>query len=257
MENLSLQIDSPVSREIGKCIYCGYKSTGLAKEHVIPEAIFGNIILLQACCKNCEAIINPFEQKTLRKTWGIARYRLHITGKRKKLRAAEMPKLMDSDGRLIQTTYEFGHTLLPMLEPKSMPNLVTGIERHTWHGDLIKLCVVSLSERTQEDYDHITGSFEPSGFYRSIVKIAYGLAVYRYGLGNFAQLTNAFIINSGETMDSAADFLGAETTEVDSGNLHEWDTYEFRNGELRYIAVRFRPFSFISRTVYHVVAGVL
>jgi hypothetical protein len=47
------------------CIYCGAKE-GLSKEHVVPLALGGNLILPSASCTKCAAITSDLEGKVLR-----------------------------------------------------------------------------------------------------------------------------------------------------------------------------------------------
>ena len=41
-------------KRIGKCIYCGSTEPALTTEHVIPEALGGTELLLEATCEECQ-----------------------------------------------------------------------------------------------------------------------------------------------------------------------------------------------------------
>lgn len=60
---------------VGRCIYCD--STGgdhkLGLEHIIPDGIGGSAFLPEASCRECEIIINRFEQPVQKTYFGIAR----------------------------------------------------------------------------------------------------------------------------------------------------------------------------------------
>lgn len=50
----------PLSRYIGKCIYCG-STDNLTREHVVPRGLGGPWLLLKASCKKCARITSDFE----------------------------------------------------------------------------------------------------------------------------------------------------------------------------------------------------
>src|SRR5688572_14323585 len=52
-------------RDVGLCIYCG-NSEGLTREHAIPFALNGDLVLPAASCKKCSEITSAFETKVLK-----------------------------------------------------------------------------------------------------------------------------------------------------------------------------------------------
>ena len=74
----------------GRCIYCGerhYREANdrkLGDEHVIAEALGGNLIIEQAACQQCERRINDFEQSILKTILYAPRVHLGIRRKRRK-----------------------------------------------------------------------------------------------------------------------------------------------------------------------------
>jgi hypothetical protein len=57
---------------VGRCIYCLAMASDLGDEHIIPQALGGNIILRSASCRHCEKIIGGgFEQRLTHKTKGM------------------------------------------------------------------------------------------------------------------------------------------------------------------------------------------
>ncbi len=85
---------------IGKCIYCGSAALPLTIEHPLPDALGGRIELEQASCMTCQCAINPWEQKILRETWGVARNKLKIHSARPKRKPAN-PLLIKPDGNIV------------------------------------------------------------------------------------------------------------------------------------------------------------
>src|SRR5580704_808673 len=80
---------------VGRCIYCFATDCDLGDEHVIPQALGGNIILRSASCRNCEKIIGGgFEHRLTHKTNGMfaaMRLRHAYKSKRPKERPTSLP----------------------------------------------------------------------------------------------------------------------------------------------------------------------
>ncbi len=74
----------------GRCIYCGdphYRQANdrkLGEEHVIAEALGGNLIIEEAACQQCERRINDFEQPILKTILYAPRVHLGIRRERRK-----------------------------------------------------------------------------------------------------------------------------------------------------------------------------
>jgi hypothetical protein len=73
----------------GACIYCGETDRPLSDEHVLPYALGGEHILLDASCMKCADITKKFEQKVARDLWGDARSSYNARTRRKKERKRE------------------------------------------------------------------------------------------------------------------------------------------------------------------------
>src|ERR1700732_2915190 len=80
----------------GRCIYCGSKAyapgntRGLGKEHTIPEAISGRLIMLEASCQKCERAINLWETRLLRGALLGCKTHLGLDTKRPSIRPKEL-----------------------------------------------------------------------------------------------------------------------------------------------------------------------
>lgn len=84
--NVRVHTYSPV----GHCIYCNRCSPEvvLTQEHIIPKAIKGYLKLPESSCTECADIHKSFEQKVLRKMFGVPRIQWGLGWQRKK----EQPK---------------------------------------------------------------------------------------------------------------------------------------------------------------------
>ena len=63
-------------RPVWQCIYCGHKHTGAepcGKEHIIPYALDGQLVLPRSSCKACSTITREFEQVCARRMFGAYR----------------------------------------------------------------------------------------------------------------------------------------------------------------------------------------
>ncbi len=80
---------------VGRCIYCFVTDCDLGDEHIIPQALGGNIILRSASCSDCERIIGAgVEQRLTHKTKGMfaaMRLRHNYKSKRPKTRPSSLP----------------------------------------------------------------------------------------------------------------------------------------------------------------------
>jgi hypothetical protein len=71
---------------VGRCIYCGATNCDLGDEHILPQALGGNVILRSASCRACERIVGgQLEGRLLEETTGMfAAMRLRSTFKSKR-----------------------------------------------------------------------------------------------------------------------------------------------------------------------------
>jgi hypothetical protein len=79
---------------VGRCIYCLATNCALGDEHIVPQALGGNMILRKASCRNCERIIGSLEGRLTHKRTGMfatLRLRLNFKSKRPKDRPKSLP----------------------------------------------------------------------------------------------------------------------------------------------------------------------
>ena len=92
---------------VGRCIYCGAGECDLGDEHIIPQALGGNMILPAACCRDCERIVGAqLEGRILHKTKGpfaALRLRLDFKSKRPKDRPKSLPFRVTGHDGIVRT----------------------------------------------------------------------------------------------------------------------------------------------------------
>lgn len=85
---------------IGKCIYCGSVKE-LTKEHIVPKALNGTMILPKSSCLKCCDITKKFEQTVTRSMYGIHRIKRGYKTRRPKERPTSYSiSYSDSDGAI-------------------------------------------------------------------------------------------------------------------------------------------------------------
>ncbi len=92
----------------------------LTNEHAIPRGIGGLLILYEACCATCQAIINEFENALLHKSWGVARAKLGFASYNKPGRPTSAPVELQQGDTMVGAI-----SLLPM--PPRTSSYRTGI----------------------------------------------------------------------------------------------------------------------------------
>ncbi|MEO7050358.1 MAG: hypothetical protein ABI128_01715 [Rhodanobacter sp.] len=69
---------------VGQCVYCGDNEGKLTKEHIVPRALHGNLVLPDASCNGCCAITSNFERRVLRGFLENGRRAMGISSRHKK-----------------------------------------------------------------------------------------------------------------------------------------------------------------------------
>ncbi|MGV1013482.1 MAG: HNH endonuclease [Methyloceanibacter sp.] len=82
---------------VGRCIYCGKgpKAGPLTREHIIPKALSGTLILLKSSCHACQRNINKRTEAPLLSTLRYPRYHLGLKSRNKRRdKTAPRPKFL-------------------------------------------------------------------------------------------------------------------------------------------------------------------
>jgi hypothetical protein len=83
---------------MGYCIYCGTTKGALSKEHIVPYALNGNLVLPDASCEKCSAITKKYEDTCLRVMLKPLRTRLRMQSRRPKQEYIDM-EIVNQEGR--------------------------------------------------------------------------------------------------------------------------------------------------------------
>lgn len=176
-------------RSIGKCIYCKTSAGKLTDEHIVPYGLNGEWELLQASCEDCQKITTKFERRVLADTFRAARAALNLKSYRgKKNRNRSYPLLIKKDGQWQQIELAFPESLkiipLPGFKPPAFLDnrpYVEGVQYE--HIDYLQIGETAEKIAQKLDVDDVgidLHFFLP--FARLIGKIAYGMAVLKFGL---------------------------------------------------------------------------
>ncbi|WP_287118998.1 hypothetical protein [Mesorhizobium sp.] len=207
----------------GRCIYCG-STDELTNEHVIPFALAANsVIYLDASCKACAAIIQPYEQDVLRKQLGVFRAQVDAPTRNKKARIKDVDVHfveVDDMGRQIR---DLGFRNFPVGElpltlnlwqlPEARilrPDAVAGDD----HGRAWSFTEMAVADRINRSVAQETGSkhvamklgnVNRSNFLRFLAKTAHAFAVMTLDPDSFRPFLTDLIL---KRSDDLTQFVG-------------------------------------------------
>jgi hypothetical protein len=175
----------PVSKYIGKCIYCG-SADNLTDEHIVPRGLGGPWKLLSASCNECAKITSGFERDVVRGFFILVRTKLGLPTYHPKKRPDSFSFMVTVDGK--EEVVNFPVSDCPTLF--MMPQFEKpGYIRKDTQGKGILVTGMSLHGKglrelkTKYNVQNISITVElRTSFARVLVKIAYGMAVLWYGL---------------------------------------------------------------------------
>lgn len=254
---------------VGRCIYCGANepppgARRFTDEHIIPLALGGNLILKQASCTDCAAIINrEIETPVLFKEWGYLRIKRNFPSRSKNKRRAtrrEYVTLTRLDGRPMQipvTDYSCPVPLYKFKQARILSGLPRGDDNFHWTMEMLSSPdeEVEMQRKFPEWNRRHSILMRPYQFARLLAKIAFSYAVAEYGLAAFTPLVADIIRGRSD------DYFYSVGGELDikaaiPGGDHVTDIkIIFRNPRRALLIVDVRLFSQIRTPAYHVVVG--
>jgi len=249
---------------IGRCIYCGDTTRDLSDEHVLPLGLGGTWVLRKASCSTCQNITSRFELDVLRYTLLPVRAKVDLPTRHKKKGPAEFPLTIERGGKEIKIDIPIDQYPAILALPRfKLPAIIDkrSYDRGIGLNGLYHILLgrKSLREVGRElNADSLTYTVTYRGFKggfsfaRLLAKIAYGLAVARFGAN---VIDTAYVIPSilGKS-DDVGKWVGTEgESSSTTGCLHDARTF-VENGD---IYVRIRLFACLPGTcpVYLVVVG--
>jgi hypothetical protein len=178
---------TPVSKYVGKCIYCG-STDSLTDEHIVPRGLGGPWRLLSASCKECSKITSGFERDVVRKFFILMRTKLGLPTYHPQKRPDCFSFMVTIGGREEVVSFPVPDCptlfMMPLFEKpghirkdaRGSSMLVAGFSLHGKENELREF-------RTKYNVESISVTTElRASFARVLAKIAYGMAVFQYGL---------------------------------------------------------------------------
>ncbi|MFC2008658.1 hypothetical protein ACFLUT_01225 [Chloroflexota bacterium] len=182
-----------ISRHVGKCIYCG-ATESLSREHIVPYGLGGGPQLRKGSCEACSTITGRFEQVVLRGQFLLMRARASLPTRdpdnRPKSFVFEVMKDGRSEAIELPTDECPISFIMPLFQsPRYLEEYdyksgmaMIGLTGHGSRSDLKRLGhdlgIESISYKDEQ---------LGNNFGRLLAKIAYGFAVFEYGLGAFEE----------------------------------------------------------------------
>lgn len=204
-----------MKKTVGRCIYCGTNSQSLSREHIVPLGLLPKgqeeLVLEKASCSTCSDKTSAFERNVLRNLLRMARASLEMKSYR------EHPKsfpIKIGREKLDVLVEKLGAPIMLPIFSKPAANKI-GIDvvgaQFIWYEDekLIKLI-------KEHGSIQVKWKFKPVDFAKMVAKIAYGFAIYQYGIERFREV---FVLPSilGEVND-VGNWVGCIDKKTDGTN---------------------------------------
>jgi len=261
---------------IGRCIYCGDDRDKLTDEHVIPFALSGNTVIFEAaCCIPCQRIIQPYEQRILRKQLGVFRARIGAPTRNKKDRLATSRLHfieVDESGVPVR---DLGYRDLPIDEapfafsvwdlapPRVLGEATTEAEHvgRPWtyvQRDVAEKLARMVASETGSKHAAIrVDQINREDFLRFLAKLAHSFAISKKGSGAFKPtLVDQILLRSDDLTTFVGGDPGLVVHESDPANMTELLLGEVTDGPAKgCTAVRVRLYPLLGTPAHIVVVG--
>ena len=178
---------------VGRCIYCGSQDNRLGREHIIPLALSGDLVLPAASCRACEKVTGGFEQRVLQGPLLSARAALELRTRRPDRRPTTFPIRVCTGA--VEVEVEVNAPLdaypqaviLPMYDPPRYfqhDDAREGVSVSGFYLGHVGTVPAEVLERCYPGADGISveGMYPVVEFARMIAKIGYSYAVAELGL---------------------------------------------------------------------------
>jgi len=171
---------------VNQCIYCGSQKD-LSREHIVPYGLLPKgqegLVLEKASCSTCKDKTSAFERDVLRHLLRMARASLKMRSYRKHPKSFSIKA---GGGEIEVPVEELGAPILLPIFAKPSSNKI-GIDvvgsHNIWHEDKKLINLIKEQGSIQ-----VKWNFRPIDFAKMVAKIAYGFAVYQYGLERFSEV---------------------------------------------------------------------
>lgn len=176
-------------KPLNECMYCG-AIEDLTDEHIIPLALWGDIILPKSSCKPCAEITSKIERKVLKGFMQDTRNVANAPSRRKNKRPKSVKRtLLNQDGTSFQKTFTLDETYSILTVPEFSKATIFGGETIVQGINIIGHQQLAfgvnmfefLEDNNAQGIQEST-SIDVISFARLLAKIAYGMAVVHNGV---------------------------------------------------------------------------
>lgn len=248
---------------IGHCIYCGaasYCPEGgkLAKEHILPFALEGQLILPKASCRACEDVMKSFEDPLLNGLFYALRRKLAFSRRNRQRSETGFANIVALHGS-VEERMSIPLQEHPAITPLPVPPRCRTL-REPGDTQAVRTFVVRdyIAERRLVQKYGISGirppNYRVSDFYRMLSKIAHGYAIAKIGAEHIKPCLLDLIHGRNEDFE---EFVGALSNQprLRSSKLWQFQIDFIKRGDTVYAVVQFRFLGTFGGPIYEIVAG--
>lgn len=244
----------------GKCIYCGDTTTPLTDEHIVPFALGGHHVIVDASCQKCAEITGRFEQDVARGMWGDARVAYAGPSRRKKLRPKDIV-LTDPDDPRHRIKVPFSEYPAPIIfYTMATAGLLSGLACDTDTSAMWGFSAVSDHDKNVEFEKKfgmkLTAKFRnmPESFARMIAKIGYGQVLTALDLDDFNAICVPYILGQKKNLSYiVGSLMSSRPPDVSMGYVLR--TFGCGDHDRLLLVAEVRLYANNQTPVYHVVVG--
>ena len=253
-------------KPVGKCIYCGSVER-LTREHIVPKALNGTMILPASSCHACGVITTKFEQSVAKEMYGVMRNKRDYKTYNKKKRSQNISvSYSTSEGIIKSISLDLAKfpdiNQVVILPPPGILTKAPLTEMNpelqiTWVGDANAIPnMISLIENESGDKNitiSLAHTFPWGDFCRLLAKIAHGCLVAYVGQEGYIPFLPDLILGHSSYL---AHYIGG----IDGHESIHLMTYDLQMHILHeedgdYIAVYIHLLGGIPMPTYQVIAG--
>lgn len=181
---------------VNRCIYCGARDKPLAKEHIIPFALGGNLVLPKASCSDCARVTMKFEQTCARTMFGPMRIRMGMQTRNKRERPSTIETIVAKPGGVIEKFRVPAMKFPAMCIGAQLPSPEILTKSRSGPGRAV---LFSFDGELESFTRNITGNMMVGKLplqplYKLIAKIAHAYAVSQVGVDSFSHFMPDLIL---------------------------------------------------------------
>jgi len=253
---------------IGRCIYCSspiYSADEPARkfgdEHIIPDGLGGDLLLLEASCKKCESKTSGLESLCIQKLFDSARPHFQFARDRGKLKRTLVPVRAGSTGDTTKVPISDHPGTLMMFKFDVATTFTSFMPPPAFVGEIVLCPVVSdfgkKVAKVKGLHVKLGGGIRADTFGRFLAKIAHSYVVAKHGIDGFIPCLQPVIIGEPPYDHDLSRFVGSSLAEEPVGSEnHEIEIIPRKSSSgQNLIVARIRLFARQPMPVYYVVAG--